>query len=301
MPTFHQHIAAVKKLGQCSVVTADTCKDTYTCFSTEALIALAQAYNTQHSSQAIAHASMSKRAIWKALRTALFQRCGDDEVCWICELGAENIPNVRLRFKPMKPTDMTWNEFDQMWLTTDQIRDVMQQYAYIFRSKFEFLGVFPIDFQETFDSGECIGDSMCDFDVSRVLSDGKTSFGMVSNTDKYEKPGEHWVSLYCNMDPKAKNYGIYFYDSNGSFDRREIPIQIRKFMSTIKSQMERLEHTSFPIEHNTHQQQRKNGHCGMFAICFLVAMLCGEDFHRYCRSKQINDKLMKRLRRSFFV
>ena len=301
MPSFSHLIGAVRKSGQCSLIAANN-EDKYTCFSMDALRILARTYNMRHPSKAIAFGSMSKRAIWNALHEAFLERgCGEDETCWVRELGAEHVANVKRWLKPSKPTNMSWANFCEMWLTTEQIRDVMHQYQHIFRSNFMFLGVSPINFQESYESGECVGRLTCDFSVSRLLSAGKTRFGLIANTDKAEEPGEHWVSLYCNMDPNSKNYGIYYYDSNGCLDKREIPIQIRKFKAIVKEQMEDLGHPSFPTEYNKRRQQRKDGQCGMFAICFIVAMLCDEDFHQYCSSKAITDALMKQLRCSFFA
>lgn len=305
---FFEHVkTVVQRSGPCSVL-ADPGKPT--CFSDDALRLLAESHNSRAEPDAPRVDPSARPAeVQRALRAIMRRRCGDNPHCWVERAGLPHEPAVTKWLKPSKPPGHTWREFENAWLTTRQIDEILRRYEPIY-PKFAFLGVHPVDFQEYGADGRCVGGTaraqhvdLCRFDVAKLLAKGKTSFALVANTDASGQPGEHWVAVWCGMDSAAPNYGVYFYDSNGSYTRREIPRRIRSFMKSVKEQMRGLPgHAGFPDEmHNEREQQKRDGQCGMYAACFVVAMLTGHDFREYMKERGINDKLMTHLRRAFFA
>ena len=77
---------------------------------------------------------------------------------------------------------------------------------------------------------------MCAFHIKNLLEQKKTKFGMVINTDPHYKGGQHWFSIFCNLDPKSKNYGIYYYDSVANAPNKEM----HSFMDQIANQVKEV-------------------------------------------------------------
>ena len=292
-----KHLTKVRRLGKCSVLSgAHDAKGS--CFPHDALVTLATAHNARSSSR-IEHESMPPDRLWRTLHER--SDCDEDELCLVKKLGMQYNVGIRRYIKPLKPQNLTWRRFEKTWLNTNHIENIMKHYDALYGDEFEFLGVYPVDFQGRTDGATCIGRTMCDFDVADLIARGKKSFAMVINTVKAHEPGEHWVAIWCGVCPTCLNYGIYYYDSNGITHRAQIPLQVRTFMAGVKRRMIELGHGDFEV-HDVHRRhQTANGQCGMFSICFIVAMLCGHKFEDYVKLRSINDRLMRRLRKVFFI
>lgn len=168
---------------------------------------------------------------------------------------------IKESFRPEMPK--TWEQNDHLWLNTFDIEDVMCQYTDA-NSSFEFLGVFPVDFN-TPRGDTCISHKLCN--VPKLLSDlkarGKTEFGVVINLDRHDQSGSHWVAVYACFDAKRKVCGIHYYDSVGNMP----PPSVRKFMKDVKA----LTHCEkFHKKVNKDRRQYKNSECGVFSMLFII-------------------------------
>jgi hypothetical protein len=315
---FLKHMRCTKAAGPCSVVSAmEKGRDeagasasrsrgengctarARTCLPLTALRQLVEEFNKRHDEgEWIDARDRTARQLLDDLQKRLG---GHDERRWVKVVGVQGLG------KYYKPT-MTSNEA-RKWLNTRQIAQVLRQYEAFFGKTFQFMGVFPSDFSETTLSlapdgrtsvPTCIGGDMCDFRTLDLLDKGKTSFAMVLNTDKSTEKGEHWVAVWGGLDPTRPNFGFYFFDSNGTFDRRYIPTRANGFLKNVQAETERALGVEVPVRWNTQRLQKRDGECGIFAIVFVVAMLFGEDFDRFCGLRMINDAQMRRLRRVLF-
>lgn len=297
-----EHLKVVRKSNDCSILSAyNPDRQSYTCFSHPALVRVARNWNEINPLSPQIDLTTDQNTLYYSIKNRMSGVCKSDEGCWIQKLHMANDATVKKWLKPLKPERYSWKKFKSMWLTTTNLEEIMYTYNELFEDVFKFLGVFPINFQDT-ENGVCIGRFMCAFRVANLINERKKSFAMILNTDKADGSGEHWVALYCGMDPALPNYGIYFYDSNSSPDKRYIPPAVRKFTANVTKEMHALgkEHANFKEHFNTFPHQKKDGQCGMFAAVFIIALLSGEKYEDYINSNKITDKLMKQLRTVFF-
>ena len=95
-------------------------------------------------------------------------------------------------FRPEKPKE--WQSDPDMWLATDDIEDVMEQYEDAIPS-FEFIGPVPLDFAKKSPVpswGTCIIDEMCKLDIQKMKKGGTEHIGICFNFDPHDMPGSHW-------------------------------------------------------------------------------------------------------------
>jgi hypothetical protein len=222
----------------------------------------------------------SKKELHKTLKEHLSKEC-TTEYCWMKRINSVQAEErLKETFRPVKPVE--WYKNKRTWLNTYDILYVMEQYEKLYK-EFKFLGVYPIDFTQKIDLNRCIGDMMCDFDIHKNLLPDHNSFGMILNLDKHNEPGSHWVAIYCNLNPKVENYGIYYYDSVATRPDKDV----LDFMKKIKSQAG----TNFQLESNKIQKQFQNTECGMFSVIFLTQCLKKIPFNYICKHMRTDDEI----------
>jgi hypothetical protein len=183
--------------------------------------------------------------------------------------------------RPERPE--SWANDPDMWLDTNNIRDVMTQYEDS-HPKFKFLGAVPIDFAARdpyTKKKQCLINEICELDMDGDSMKGKDHVGFVFNLDPHYKPGSHWVASF--LDIPKKQY--YYFDSYGM----RPPPQIYKFMQWLTIQEPEL-----VLKMNARRFQRKESECGMFCIDFIVNMLEGMSFEEYCRSTPSDSDMLKK-------
>lgn len=263
-----------------------------TCYSFSDLKLIRDVYNEQNQANPISKAKFrTKQTLYEELRRRFEGKCGEIESCWIDTINIAYNKKKELEesFRPKKPRE--WYNNRRTWLNTYDILYVMEQYEKKYKN-FKFLGVYPIDFNARNSSGSCIGNIMCSLHVRDLLNQKKKRFGIVVNTDPHNRGGQHWFSIYFNIDPKIKNFGIYYYDSVAYPPEKEMTA----FMEQIKSQIYEVypEHIAkkFEVKHNTERRQYKNTECGVFSIIFLTQCLknipCTDICKRMFTDDQIN-------------
>lgn len=256
-----------------------------TCFNMNELKLLAREFNKKWPDRKIK--GKTKAEIRDQLLEAYQKICDKHQFCWIRQTltDSEKIAKLEKAFRPRKP--ISWDYDKNTWLNTYDILYVMEQYEDLYKD-FMFIGVFPIDFAVE-ENGVCIGDSLCTFDVKKnVLDKKKKRFGIVFNTDPSTQGGEHWISLYCNLNKSKPNYGIYFYDSVGS----RAPREVNEFMNKVVAQVGDDE---FKSHVNKIQKQFDNYDCGVYSIVFLTQCLKNIKFEEIC-DRMKNDEGVNKLR-----
>lgn len=197
-------------------------------------------------------------------------------------------------FRPDMPEE--WDNNPNAWLSTLDINRVMEQYEDAY-PHFQYLGANPIDFDKKINVDKCVADELCNIDIREIKKDGKTSLGMVFNTDPHNKSGEHWFSLYIDLNGvniKGKPC-IYYFDSLATKPKDEVVDLVKRIQEQccdIKKDISFL--------YNDIRHQHKNTECGVYSLHFLVSMLKGVNFKKYIKNKR-NDKEMEEFRKFFFV
>lgn len=258
------------------------------CFTHSELRLIASEFNKKKHPSIPKIKAKTKKELTEKLIEAYKHICDKHQFCWIRQTltEPEKIKRLESAFRPKKPE--SWDRDHNTWLNTYDILNVMQQYDKLYKD-FSFLGVYPIDFAEKNSSGYCIGELMCDFDIHKnMLEQKKKRFGIVFNTDKSTGPGQHWISLYCDLNPKRNNYGIYYYDSVAN----PTPPQVVRFMKKIAEQ---VNDPKFEVKHNKIQRQFSNYDCGVFSCVILTQCLKDIPFDHICK-RMHTDKEINRLR-----
>jgi len=187
--------------------------------------------------------------------------------------------------RPARPE--AWKTTPHEWLDSNDIRYVMQQYQEA-HPEFIFLGPFPIDFaspdpyEKSEDKTKCLIEEMCELNLDREEIKGKKSIGIIFNLDRHDRDGSHWVAAYIDI-VKDK---CYYFDSYGM----RPPNQIYRFMQWLTIQEPKME-----LARNGARFQRSKSECGMFCMYFIVSMLYGMDYQRFCVGRP-PDALMFKLR-----
>lgn len=261
-------------------------KEYGTCYSQQNLIDIANEYNKLSQHKINIH--QSHEQLHTDLEKA-FQKICKDELCWV---NNDIINNPELRnkvtnaFRPPKPR--SWYDDKNTWLNTYDIVFVLEQYEKLYQD-FKLMGVYPIDFALNDEDDRCIGDELCDFDIKKLKAQEKSQFGIVLNLDYHDEPGSHWVSLFCNLNPKKKNYGIFYYDSVAN----PPPDEVIEFMDLIKTQ---VNNKKFKVKSNKIQKQFGNFDCGMFCIIFMTQILKEQFSFEFICKHMHTDKEINRLR-----
>lgn len=289
-----------EQLLLCAPSRSSVVKTSGTCLLPSEIDDLTRAYNTSSSHTQRVHGHDSATRL-RDLRRFTHTPAGQDFVLLDRPFVKKNRDlHHRLShdaFRPPSPS--SWERNPRTWLSNHDIDAVMVQYEKAHRD-FKFLGVLPVDFNETLPGirKRCVVQSMCKIDVSSLWKQGFRYLGAVFNMDRHDQPGSHWASLYVSLDPGALNYGAYYYDSVG----KTPPPQVTKFMQFVRDGVVASSRNTrvFEIRHNNTKRQFKNTECGVFSIFSLTVLLSNTmTFDEMC-VRMGNDDEIHKLRRIFF-
>lgn len=277
----------------CSPANHKYAENDKTCFKHSELKLLAKEFNNRNEDKPKIKGK-TKKELATQLLVAYKGICDKHQFCWIKQTltNNEQITKLEKAFRPKKPAE--WDRDQNTWLNTYDILYVLKQYEELYKD-FLCLGVYPIDFNDKNSSGRCIGDMLCDFDIYKnILDIKKKQFCIVFNTDPSYKSGAHWIILSCNLNPKKKNFGVYFYDSVANDAPKEVVIFMKKIVdqvaaSTIKNK------EKFESKVNDKQRQFSNYDCGMYTIVFQTQFLKDIKFDEIKEGMQ-RDKYINSLR-----
>lgn len=268
----------------------------FTCFNFEMLVVIARLYNENHDSRdaiSIPTSRKHKHALWKALHSKFYDTCGNNETCWIeqdfvVKHGTQK-QKLEQVFRPIKPSG--WTNSPREWLNTNDILKVMSQYEDA-DSSFKFVGVFPVDFAaKPYDDKVCVVQEMCKLSLKDEWKNEKDKIGVIFNLDRHDEPGSHWTSLFIGLNPKKRNYGVFYYDSVAT----KPPLEIRRFMKEMEMQLKSLHPSSadkIRCSINTKRRQFKGTECGMFSMLFQILML-RFSFDNVCANMGYDDDVVK--------
>jgi len=200
-------------------------------------------------------------------------------------------------FRPKMPE--AWKKDPDLWLNSDDIANVMKQYEAAYK-EFKFLGVVPIDFsapnpyrsgtESGSESGsknqQCMNQQFCTVNLKEERAAGRNLLGAVFNLDPHYKGGSHWVALAIDLRRNC----VYYFDSYGMAP----PKQVVHYMRYLTIQNPELR-----LERNGRRFQYSKSECGMYSMYFLIRMIAGENFKKFCKTP-IADKEMLKFRKVLF-
>ena len=279
-------------------------KDTkYSCLTLKMLKQIAKALNKHNKNEGVG----SKRIKLTGSKAELHKNISEEikkisdcsnEKCWIKiniikdELGSE-YEDFLESFRPTMPEK--WKKERNAWLSTSDIDKVMEQYEDAYPN-FKYMGANPIDFDLKL-GNSCVSGDICNIDVEDIKKQKKKSLGMVFNTDPHNKSGQHWFSVFVDLD--GMNIPgvpcIYHFDSLAMKPTKEIYDLVDKITNQCREIDKDIE-----FLFNTEKHQNGNTECGIYCLHFLVNMLKGVNFEEYITNKR-NDKEIEQFRDIFYI
>lgn len=289
------------------------------CFPRKILIRLAEITDLIDRAKPIRIKPTDKdNAIYTKINSRLKRYCGNGRHWLWCGalerlVTIRGVPNaIRLKnslrgiekknLKPEKP--LPWYQKPKTWLSNFDIQNVMQQYSSAKRYRYEFLGVFPIDFTKRSSSGVCMYSKFCTIDIKDYIKRGIKHIGLITNLDRHDEPGSHWTSSFMVIDSNSSSYGAYYYDSAVN----TIPADLKDFFDNVQAQCNAIyPKKSFKIDYNKKKHQFKGSECGVFSMIFQVRWINKialkknkASFQEITANPFINDEKMLEVRDFFF-
>jgi Ulp1 protease family, C-terminal catalytic domain len=230
----------------------------------------------------------ARQQIYKTLKSALANHCGDDETCWIKHPSIKNSSlkkSMESSLKPAMPSSWLKNRFT--WLSSVDIYNAMKPYEKE-KKDFLFLGPVPRDCPVGY---QCI---LSGLDPKTLMeSDKKTKIGIIYNLDLHDEPGSHWVAIYMDL----KKGRVEYYDSYGSPPEQLIYTFMRQFAEKLDSYYKNRK--TIYVDYNRHRHQYGGSECGMFSMVFLLQRLQGYSLNDI-GEQNLTDKLVNELRFKLF-
>lgn len=263
-------------MAYCSPLGEKNLEKDGTCFSHAALDRLVKIWNHLYPANKIKGGNKKpKKELWHELNKRMSSHCNGEgkESCWVDKLdGAKKDNEILKLLRPVKPSE--WYKKPYAWLSNYDIEEVMEQYQEDPSFKYQFLGVYPIDFEGKDEFGECLFKEICNLHISKLYDSGIRYIGLITNLDKHNQSGSHWTSLFACIDPEKPAFGAYYYDSVS----RTPPPEIEAFMKKLESQAKIISakkkiDREFKLDYNENRHQFGNSECGVFSMAYQIRWL----------------------------
>ena len=241
---------------------------------------LRKVYNKEHSKEAPIPKG-NAQAVWKNIQKRLHAQCDSG--------AAECIINSLL-VKPSAPS--SWRANPEEWLSSDDIDAVEKQFATLF-SDYYYVGTVPIDFDKHSETGACLVNSLCSLDIARLYSEGYRRIGIVFNTDVSTGPGQHWISLYCDIRPELVFPRVTYFDSYANKPEKEITNLMKRWKTTWDAT--KVHGKPMATTYNKTRHQYENSECGMYCLYFHFCCLLGIPME-----KRVPDEVVRGFRGTLF-
>lgn len=193
----------------------------------------------------------------------------------VIEKEQDFFDEIKTAIKPKGPISNT------EWLSTLDIRAVMEQYEKKYKG-FNFIGPFPMDF-------EAIYAELANLNLKKLCKEDK-KIGIVFNTDVSSGPGEHWISMFLDL----QNRTLCFLDSVGD----KPPMPVWRLMKKIEKQSKEMK-CPVKLVVNKKQFQYDNASCGVWCLWHIISRLNGKSCS-YLYNSKATDKLMYKKRKEYF-
>jgi hypothetical protein len=177
------------------------------CFSRKGLEKIARAWNKENNDKIKINKEISNDNLWELINEKMEKINCDNELCWrnnnIVKKNFSTTDKDIDVFKPIAPNK--WKENPREWLNTLNINNVLKQYENKHKD-FKYFGAVPIDFDKKIGFSSCIVNEICNLNIKKLYNQGFKKIGFVFNTDPHDKPGQHWIAMYCDLNKPEVNY-----------------------------------------------------------------------------------------------
>ena len=234
--------------------------------------------------------------IWAFFKNTFNNVCYNEQ-CWLKQEFSKNKIDSGTQsyiFAPRAPA--SWNKNINEWLSNIDIMNVMSSYEKKHKN-FRFIGPSSIDFDTIKSNNTCVWNELCNFNLSHYINKKIDKIGIIFNTDPHYKSGEHWISLFINLNPKTEQPYIFFFDSVGDKIPTEISILKDRILAMAKQQNIELKFIeSHPIQH-----QQSTTECGMYCLFFILKSLYGKPSSYFIdKNYIITDEKVQEYRNKYF-
>jgi hypothetical protein len=249
-------------------------------FGEEEIKNLRKVYNSEHPREQLIPDGTSEE-IWGNLRDRFHSKC---------TTGRSECIISHMLNRPKAPD--AWINNPTEWLSSLDIENVEKQFEKLF-SRYKFLGCIPIDFDLKSETGKCLVDALCSIDLKSLYKKGKTKIGIVFNTDVHTGPGQHWISLFCDISPELEQPRVTYFDSYSQKPEKSI----HKLMKRWKEEWETTDVHDKPMltTYNTTRHQFKDSECGIYSLYFHYCCL-----NNISMDEKISDEAISVFRRLLF-
>lgn len=218
--------------------------------------------------------------VWKQIQNRLHDKCDKSTECMILSLMS----------RPKAPG--SWRTNPEEWLSSVDIDAVEKQYTKIF-SEYFYVGTVPIDFGKKSNTGTCLVSSLCSLDIKSLYNKGYRQIGIVFNTDKSTGPGEHWIALFCDIQPDLEFPRITYFDSYAEKPEKEVLRLMKSWSETWDAT--HIHSKPMQVTYNKTRHQYENSECGMYCLYFHLCCLTGTSME-----SRIPDKVVRGFRGLLF-
>jgi hypothetical protein len=241
---------------------------------------LRQVFNQEHPSEKpIQSGSVEK--VWKQIQGRLHAKC---------TTKTPECVVANLLEKQKAPGE--WEKNPKEWLSSIDIEKVEKEFERIFYA-YKFLGAIPIDFDKKSSTGKCVVDALCSTNIKDLFNKGVRKIGIVFNTDKSTGPGEHWIALFADIDPKYENARITYFDSYKTQPEKEIKRLMFRWQEQLDSMKLFSKQTQLTFNNTRHQYE--DSECGMYCLYFHFCCMAGVPME-----KRIPDEVVRAFRNALY-
>ena len=232
---------------------------------------LRKVFNKEHPENVIPEGKASD--VWKELKKRFHNIC-DTSACVV----------TKMMHKKSAPE--SWILDPDEWLSSIDIDKIEQEYQRMF-PKYYYVGAVPIDFDKKSNIGKCLVSSLCSLDINSLSSKGYTQIGIIFNTDVSTGPGQHWVALFCDINPENERGRITYFDSYARKPEPEIQVLMKRWSEQWGKPMD--------ATYNKTRHQIQDTECGMYCLYFHLSSLLGLPM-----DNRIADETVRGLRGALF-
>ena len=227
-------------------------------FGSDEIQNLRTVYNSQHPKEKPIPEG-SPEEVWKNLQSRFHSKC---------KSGRTECIVAHMLQRPKAPNSWMTNPME--WLSSTDIEKIEHEYEKLF-PHYKFLGCIPIDFDLKSKTGKCLVDALCSTKLAELYKKGFRQIGIVFNTDVHTGPGQHWISLFCDLRPELEAPRVTYFDSYSAKPEKEI----QRLMKRWRDEWAQTGVHSKPMltTYNTTRHQFKDTECGMYSVYFHYCCL----------------------------
>lgn len=212
----------------------------------------------------------------------------NSEVVNLLKRNNIDIEDAKKAFKPPGPRG------DTTWLSNYDIHAVLDW----FKEQYKDFNYYPCSLMD-FDDAKGPKALISVKKVTDFIKEGYTKVACVLNTAKGNSSGEHWVTVYSDVNLSANKATLEYFNSTGESPPKEVIRWMKRnhealneyFSSNNATLTEHFTGDRVVELVNTTSMQQGNSECGVYALYFIKSRLEGMSFQEIVKSNVIDNKM----------